>query len=320
MNTRAFLISAVLISGLFGGCATMFKSRQEIEVIGSPDIEVQNVHGGKLPGFSTGEGVIVTPDPSRTDSIKIVYGTKSTTVALAKNLSGWSFLNVFSYGVGFTIDDLNHSWFNYAPVYVTIDSSSRGLEGITASTFNWLGEPPGYERPRLLLTGGVGLTFQSTGGGALWPFGSGDFPTPLVNVQLGIGVDFYKQVELFILARNDFSYPLNNNGEGASAEINTADICLRYFFHKNLFLQGSIGRGSATDFGSDYIIESVDGVTTQSTSSPSFNEVGAAIGWAGDISYISLQYFGGLTAFSTPDYSNIRYHTIYLNFGLNFRI
>jgi hypothetical protein len=317
--SRAFLLFAVLISGLFGGCASMFRGKQELEVIGSQNIQVESVHGSKLPGYSTEDGVIVHPDPAKTDSVRIVYGSKSTTIQLAKNPSAWELLDLFTYGVGFPVDDLSHSWFNYAPIYVVIDSGSHGIDSISASTQDWLGDSPGDQRPRLLLIGGLGITFQFNGNGPSFPLGSGNFPYPLIGAQAGIGGDLYKEFELFLLARSDFSYPLASNGEGESTTINSTDLCLRYFFQKNLFIQGSIGRGYATDFGVDGEIEPIDGVVPNSTSS-SFNEVGAAVGWAGDISYISLQYFGGLSSFNVPDFSNVRYHTIYLNFGLNFRI
>jgi hypothetical protein len=309
---------------LFSGCAAMFHGKPELEIVGPPNLEVEAIHGGKLPvHWDYAGGLSVFPDPSKTDSIRISYGNKSTTVMLAKNPSGWELLDLLSYGFAYPIDDLSHSWFSYAPVYVTIDSSARGIDNISASTSNWLGEEPGTKRPRLLLLGGIALSFEENGDGAPVPFGSGSFPPPVLGLQAGIGVDLYKQFELFYLFRGDFTYPTSSNGyDGPSTQINSSDLCLRYFFAKNFFAQGSFGKAFVDNYYYSNVGYLPNGPAVY-TSSPSFYEAGAALGWAGDISYIALQYFGGLKSVSLYNYSdvsNFRYHTVYLNFGLNFRL
>jgi hypothetical protein len=317
-SSRFTLFATVCVSLLFTGCAAMFHGKPDLEIIGPPDVQVESVNGGPVQAYRDEGGLIIHPNPALTDSLRITYQNYSTTVALAKNPNGLELLNFLSYGIGFVVDDLSHSWFNYAPVYVTLDSGARGVTGISASSVNWTGETPGERKVDALAIFGLGLSFQltQTGSNPL-PFSFGNISTPLISIQGGLGIDYNKQFELFYLVRSESGYALDNNNDESSV-INAGDFCLRYFFQKNLFLQGSFGRA----YASDYDNEEYNPVTGSyyTTSSPSFNEVGAAIGWAGDISYISLQYFGGLTSFNTPDYTNIRYHTVYLNFGLNLRI
>jgi hypothetical protein len=314
----AFLIVACAAM-LFTGCANMFHSKPDLEIVGPPDIQVESVHGGPLNAYRDEGGLVVHSNSALTDSLRITYENYSTSVALAKNPDALEFLNLLSYGIGFVVDDLSHSWFDYAPVYVMIDSGSHGVTGISASSLNWLGEAPGDRKVHALLLMGFGLSFQQTESGV--SFLPGETGYPLGSIQGGLGVDYNKQFELFYLVRSEAGYALDNNAD-ESAVINASDICLRYFFQKNLFVQGSFGRAYASDYSYNEV-DFYDPVLQEhipTPSNPAFNEVGAAIGWAGDLSYISLQYFGGLTSFSTPDYTNIRYHTVYLNFGLNFRI
>ena len=317
-TSKTILFVAACASLLFTGCGTMFHGKSDLEIIGPPDIKVENASGGPIQTYRDEGGLVIMPNPALTDSIRLTYGNHSTTVALAKNPSALELLNYFSLGTGCLVDDLSHSWFNYAPVYVRIDSGSTGVTGISASSVNWLGETPGERKVNALVLLGTGFSFQlSQSGGSPLPVSFGDISNLLVNVQAGLGIDYNKQFELFYQIRNEPSYALNNNNS-ESAEINAGDFCLRYFFQKNLFVEGSFGRA----YASDYYNEEYDPYTSSyiSVSNPAFNEVGGAIGWAGDISYIALQYFGGLTSFNTPDYSNVRYHTVYLNFGLNFRL
>jgi hypothetical protein len=298
----------------------MFHGKPELDIVGPPNLQVSSTNGSPISTYRDEGGFVIMPNPAITDSLRISYENQTTTVALAKNPSALELLNYFSLGTGCLVDDLSHSWFNYAPVYVRIDSGSHGVTGISATSVNWLGESPGDRKVNALLVLGTGFSFQlSQTGGSPLPISFGNISNLLITIQAGLGIDYNKQFELFYQIRNEPSYALNNNTD-ESTEINAGDFCLRYFYQKNLFLQGSFGRAYATDYYSDQIYDPVLGEYIAAPSNPSFNEVGAAIGWAGDISYISLQYFGGLKNFSTPEYSNIRYHTVYLNFGLNFRI
>ncbi len=319
-SPKLILIAAASASLLFTGCTAIFHGKPDLEIIGPPNIQVESASGGPINTYRDEGGLVIMPNPAITDSLRISYENYSTTVALAKNPNGLELLNFLSYGIGFVVDDLSHSWFNYAPVYVTLDSGARGVTGISASSVNWIGEAPGERKVNALLVFGVGLSFQLTqNSGNPLPFSFGNISNPLATIQGGLGIDYDKKFELFYLIRSESGYALNNNND-ESAEINAGDVCLRYFFQKNLFIQGSYGRAYASDYYSNEIYDPALGEYVPTSSNPAFNEIGGAIGWAGDISYISLQYFGGLTSFSTPDYTNIRYHTVYLNFGLNFRL
>ncbi len=314
------LLTVVLASMLFAGCATMFHGKPEVDIVGPPDIQVSSINGGPINAYRDEGGLVIMPNPAITDSLRISYENQTTTVALAKNPNPLELLNVLSYGTGFTVDDLSHAWFNYAPVYVTIDSGVNGVTGISASSVNWLGEKPGERSLDALLILGAGISVQiNQSQGIPLPVGVENISNIYLTFQEGLGIDYRKQFELFYLLRSDPVYALANN-TNESAEIDAGDVCLRYFFQKNLFVQGSFGRAYVTDFPDNDSYNPATGTYITSTATPTFSEVGAAIGWAGDISYISLQYFGGLSNFSTPDYSNIRYHTVYLNFGLNFRL
>jgi len=315
---------AVCASILFAGCATMFHGKPDLEIVGPPNVQVESVNGGQIQAYRDEGGMILHPNPALTDSIRITYENHSTVVALAKNPSGLELLNYFSLGIGCTVDDLSHSWFNYSPVYVTVDSGSGGVTGISAISTNWLGESNGSRDLHALVLLGVGFSFQLENNGVTplpFSFGINQISSPLINIQGGLGIDYRKQFELFYQVRNEPSYAINSNGN--STEITAADLCLRYFFQKNLFLQGSFGTGYASNYyyyGETYDPATGTYITNNSNTYPSFNEVGAGIGWAGDISYISLLYFGGLNSFNDENYTNVRYHTVYLNFGLNFRI
>ncbi len=321
--SKHILVIALFASLCFTGCATMFHGKPDLEIVGPPNIQVESVNGGPLQAYRDEGGMVIHPNPALTDSIRVTYENQSTVVALAKNPSGLELLDVLTYGIGFTVDDLSHSWFNYAPVYVTIDSGSRGVTGISASSVNWLGETPGSRDLHALILLGIGFSFQlSDIAGTPLPFSVDHISNPLINFHGGLGLDYRKQFELFYLLRDEPSYNINTNGE--SNEITAGDLCLRYFFQKNLFVQGSFGKAYASNYFYDtyetYNPATGTYITNSSNTYPSFNEVGAGIGWAGDISYISLLYFGGLSSFNTEGYANVRYHTIYLNFGLNFRI
>jgi hypothetical protein len=316
---KIILFAVACISILFTGCATMFHGKPDLEIVGPPDIKVENANGGPLMAYRDEGGMVIQPNPALTDSLRISYENQTTTVALAKNPNPLELLNFFSYGVGCLVDDLSHSWFNYAPVYVTIDSGSRGVTGISASSVNWIGETPGDRKVDALVILGVGFTFQlSQSGGSPLPVSFSDISNPWFSAQAGLGIDYNKQFDLFYQIRTESGYALDNNND-ASAVIDAGDVCLRYFFQKNLFIQGSFGQAYATDYGYDEIYNSATQSYASSTT-PTFSEVGVAVGWVGDLSYISLQYFGGLSSFNTPDYTNVRYHTVYLNFGLNFRL
>ncbi len=319
-SSKTILLAAACASMLLAGCAAMFHGKPDLEIVGPPNLQVESVNGGPVQAYRDEGGLVVHPNPALTDSLRISYGNQSTVVALAKNPNALEILNIFSYGVGFAVDDLSHSWFNYAPVYITIDSSSRGVTGISASSVNWLGEKPGERDLHGLVQLGMGFSFQlNENGGIPLPIGLQRIDYPLVTFQAGLGIDYRKALELFFLIRDDPSYSITNNN-GETTEISAGDLCLRYFFQKNLFVQGSFGKAYAPTYYDYETYDPLTGGYIGSSSTPSFNEVGVAIGWAGDISYISLQYFDGLTSFSTPDYTNIRYHTVYLNFGLNFRM
>ena len=296
---------------LLASCATIHGERQDLKIIGPTDLHVETMRGEELHTLSTTDGLTVFPDPAITDSIRIDYRNHSVTLVLAKNPSVDALIDCLPFGAALFIDDLDRKWFSYAPVYVTYDSSSNNSNSLLASSKNWIGDE-GTRSIHALFLGGIGFAgLLSNGSGLPVPLSVNHISTIALNFQAGIGIDYRKQLELFYLFRDEPSYPLSSNDK-TTATITAGELCLRYFFRGPFFIQGSYGKGLLSSLNSDG-----DELSTTS----SFSEAGAAIGWAGDISYIALQYNASLSTFNVPIfYEGERYHTIYLNFGLNFQL
>jgi hypothetical protein len=306
-------------------CASIFHGAPELQIVGPKDVRVEGMAGKNIITKEGGIGIAAFPDPSTTDSVRIIYGSQSTVVGLTKTPTGWVALDILTLGIGFPIDDASHRWFNYAPIYVDVDSSARGVTGISATTRDWFGVNASSPRPQLLVTAGTGFSYLW--GGSTESYSLPQFPSPFLTFQGGLGIDVNKKIEAFYLVRNDLDYPVGDLGYyDGTASIKTSDICVRYFMSKNLYLQGSYGWATVTGFSRDYYYYDYYPYSNQfgyrpgPFTSPTFNEAGAAVGWSGDMSYIALQYFGGLKSFDLPDLANVRYHTVYLNFGFNVRL
>lgn len=239
----AMLVGSLAISMVSFGCATLSNNAQGLSVIGPPNVKVENVQGGELHSTQDKNGITVYPDPAVTDSVRIVYGSQFTTIALAKNPNTFDLFNAFAFGLPFFVDDMDNKWFNYAPVYVTVDSSANELRGISASSEDWLRESPGLRNIQALLLLGTGFAGQTNATGPIpLPFTGEHISTYALTFQAGIGVDYRKTIELFYLFRIEPSYDLSNTVDNSETDIETAqiateDICLRYFFQKNFFLQ-----------------------------------------------------------------------------------
>jgi hypothetical protein len=322
MQRRALFL-CLAIGPLAIGCASIFHGAPELQIAGPKDIRVETMDGKKIIAKEGGIGVTAFPDPASTDSVRILYGPHSAAVGLTKTPSGWLFLDILTLGVGFPIDDASHRWFNYAPIYVDIDSNANAVS-MSATTRNWFGVNASPSRPQLLVTAGVGYSYLW--GGSTANYILPQFPSPFLSFQGGLGIDVNKKIEAFYLVRNDLDYPIGNVGYyDGTASIKSSDICLRYFIAKNLYLQGSYGWATVSTFSRDYYYYDYPygysyGYPPAPFNTPTFNEAGAAIGWSGDMSYIALQYFGGLKSFDLPYLTNVRYHTVYLNFGFNVRL
>jgi hypothetical protein len=295
----------------------MFHRNPKLEVYGPKGVQVEDMDGNILPWFEdeVEAGVHLRRN---TDSVRIFYGDKSAVVGLSKKAWSAEPLNIFTYGIGFVLDDLTKTWYNYSPVLVTIDSSrTDGLRGIKATTSTALGEEPGSRRPELLLLGGPSLSFEANGPS---PLGTEGDLFPVTAFQGGFGINFYRMFEVFYMSRMEFSYPLSSERYTGSSAITASDLCVRYFPVKSYFVQAAYGKAS---IGEDYYYGyyyDLFGRYRDTPTKTTIPEVGLGVGWAGDLSYISLQYFTGLSSFDLTDYSKIRYHTIYLNIGLNLRL
>jgi hypothetical protein len=298
------------------GCASIFRSSPpSARIIAPAGIEVYNNHGEQLTLHQDGDDIFIYPEKGRDDSITIGYHGKRQSLGLAQRMSPWILLDLLSYGPGFVIDDASRWWYSYNPIYVHADSSGS----FDVSSSNWLGEPAGRKRPELLLLGGIGIAMHIQASPA--PIGENPFPTfptLFVNFEGGIGVDLYKKIELFYLAQDEPEYDLEPGGNvlgvnfGPSAEITSQSIAARYFVKDNFFIQSSLGWAYAE-------VDTLGAGTFYQTYSNPIPVIGAAIGWAGDISYVALQYSGGTKRFSVDGYESHVYRSIYLDFGLNLR-
>jgi len=284
-------------------------------------MQVHNAHGESLHVSLDGTERTARPDAGRDDTIVISYRGKSHSIGLAKRISPWVLLDLLSYGPGFVIDDVSRWWYSYMPVYVHVDSAASDF---SLASYNWLGEAAGSTRPSLLLLGGLGMAIH------VGP------PLPDIAVLLGpqfqfflkfqggVGVDFNKAVEVFYLGQDEPEFDLTPGKSilginfGDQTEITTQSIAARVFLPKtNFFLQSSFGwgHGETDTIGTD----PSNKYRFYRLYSNSFPVIGAGIGWAGDISYVALQYAVATRRFSIDGHDDELFHSIFLDFGLNLR-
>jgi hypothetical protein len=147
--------------------------------------------------------------------------------------------------------------------------------------------------------------------------------------QGGAGIDLYKKYELFYLAQDEPSYALDPNAQlflGQDAEITSQSIAARYFVHSNYFVQGSYGWAVAsTDTirldAQGHEVKAADGNSIFDVIySKQFPVVGVAIGWAGDISFLSLHFSTGTKPFALYHFSDVLFRSVFLDVGLNLRL
>ncbi|MDP4198987.1 MAG: hypothetical protein Q8922_06550 [Bacteroidota bacterium] len=316
---RLTIATGLLAAAMLSSCGTVFHGKPRLEIVGPRDAYVEDMGGNKLPTYQNNDdshGVYV--DRKRSDSVRIAYAGKETSVALVKQVDVAELFNTATLGVGFVLDDLTNTWFDYAPIYVTIDSNRvHGLQSVNARSDNWFGESRFERSLYFLLTGGTGVTFVTDGGSALQK-GSTTFPA--LAFQAGLGLDYDFKLEAYILTRAEWAYPISTEQHPETASLTTLDFCLRYFFAKHYYLQGAIGSASASQDAVHYQYVPLDSQDGAGVRDAGFNEAGVSLGWAGDVSFVSLQYFQGLTPFDLSHSANVRYHTLYLDFGLNLRL
>lgn len=308
-----------MAAGFIGsGCASIIRSDPpSVQIVGPSQINVRNTHGQAVHLIPDDEGALAFPEKGRDDSLVISYGGVHHTVGLARRVSPWVLLDLFSMGPGFAIDDMSQWWYSYTPVYVHPDSTGKDF---SLSSSNWLGESAGKKRPELLLLGGFGMwlhIFFLPGEAAL----AGPLPKFFTKFQGGFGVDLYKTVEVFYLAQDDPSYNVNNSLADLGipnlfTDVTSQSIAARYFFKDHWFVQGSMGYGQieVDTFGS----QTSNNNLSYQLFSNRFPVLGGGVGWAGDISYIALQYAQASKQYFVDGASGT-YHSIFLDFGLNLR-
>ncbi|GEM_PF-3913541 len=308
-SAKMFLVVSALA---FAGCGTLFHTNPRLQVLGPRDAEVQDMQGRRLPTYELENDEHGVYLDRHMDSVRLVYRDKTTTVGLVKWLWSGEIPNLLFLGVGNLIDDMTGTWFNYAPVLVSVDSSRvHGLEGIAATIPNMVGETHHDRALQLLLFGGPGLTFMMNGN-KVFPASGSSFPDPELSFQGGFGLDFMHEFEFFYQTRSEANYPVSAGMSTSRSTVTASDFGLRYFVTPHYFVQGMFGQatvdGGYYPYYYDYYY--FGNVSSNLPRLNTFNEAGAAIGWAGDVSYISLQYFSGLTDFNLYDYRGIRYHSI----------
>lgn len=320
MSRNFRIILSLVLAATISGCGTLFHTRPRLEVHAPKGVTIRDMQGHTLPDYELDGERGVIPDRKRTDSVQIVYGDKSETVELLRDVNPFEFLNIVSAGTGFVVDDLTGTWFNYSPIYVAIDSvPSNGIQRISTWTSNTFGEHKGERDFHMMIVLGPAISFEVNGPG---PFQKGSSLFPVTAWQAGLGFDYAKEFEAYYFARFEPTYPISNDPSPSDVEITSHDLYARYFLSRSYFLQGAIGYTSATaNFIHDYAdFPYYSNYSSQTPHEASFPEAGIGVGWSGDIAYVSLEYLQGLQPFDIGYNRNIRYHTVYLNFGMNLRL
>src|SRR5205085_6389826 len=108
------------------------------------------------------------------------YGKASERILLQRYFSGWTLLNIESWGIGFLFDDAIGGWQGYDDLHVYLNPN-----GGTDSALQV--RPPGFwesnDRPRLLISGSWGVN------SAFAPPGEVDFFVP-PYYDYGVGLSY----------------------------------------------------------------------------------------------------------------------------------
>ncbi len=279
------------------GCATLFHTNPPKLVIeGPPGIRAFNASGEEVNVHNADSVLTIFPRRGTDDSLIIEYNGMKQGIHLTKKLWGWSLLNSFNVGGGFLLDEATDSWYDYNMIRVTNDTSG----GIRVTNPSWYGEIATYKRPQLLVISAVGFEFL--------PSMSGWFNLDF-RQEFGIGFDLYQRAELFFHSEgaSDIAVPTL----GTTIYYASNGGVARYFVLPRYFVQGSY------DVAKAYVIHFSPDVRI--VSQP-FRVVGAALGWAGDISFASIRYYRAIEKISFSGYPAAGYQGVVFTFGLNLRL
>ena len=295
--------SLLLLLGILAGCMTVDrKVPPKAELIAPPGTTVTDQNGKLLRTWSDDSNLYFSPKHGDDKFVSLEYRGDTTKVYLSKHVYPWMVFDLLSFGTGLLLDDITNTWYDYNTVCADYDTSrSHALS--TAST-NWLGESSGYDRPKLLLLGSLGIVSTSL------PQNFGSASNGYVYWDWGAGIDFGRRYDIFY----------SQTGAGNSNVKSPWLISTRYFFARHFFAEFSGGALNT----SYYLIYYVPNDRFNSIFIPGKNVpvLGLAAGWAGDYSYISLHLASSTQQLSNSS-SNLGfsdyYHIIALSYGIYLR-
>lgn len=132
-STVALLVVAVLASGVFSGCATIFNGTEQDVTLNSDPSGAKILIGGATRGTTPATLSLIKPglDDKRVTFVK--EGYEDRTITLQKKFATASIFNVFGFTlVGFGIDAFSGALFNYHPTEYTTELERETASATTA--------------------------------------------------------------------------------------------------------------------------------------------------------------------------------------------
>jgi len=223
-------------------------------------------------------------------------------VELGKNMNALIFLDYFNDGFGLLVDDATNAWYNYQPFSVFLEPLSNRPDSESMRTPYRDGWFYDFNRPHLLLTAGLGA-------------GSG------LQGEWGVGIGYRHSLDLLYRKISSAEVALNPSlGDQNYSGVTVSNVVeLRAYPLGGLFLEGGFGR---VTISADTIQNRGNNVNflVYPPWSNTFSELLGGVGWAGDISYIELQYYHGLSDYRYYDLPPLRWNGVSVTYGLYLRL
>jgi hypothetical protein len=291
---------------LFAGCGYMLSpNHAKVELYAPKGVVAQYDNGNKVSIIRDSQNADKAFFYARggdEEAVTFQYNNHIRRVELGKSVNPWIFLNFENEGFGFLVDDAANAWYTYEPFSIFSEPLSKYPDSETIRAPYREGWYYDFNRLHLLLTAG-------------WGVGSG------LQGEWGVGIGYHHALDLLyreISANNVTISPLL--GSGGTSGITVANaVELRAYPIGGLFVDG----------GFAHVTISADTIHNPGTFvnflayppwSASFNAILGGFGWAGDISYIELQYFHGLRDYRYFDLPPVRWDNVSVTYGLYLRL
>jgi len=286
-------------------------SQDRAEVFGQDGMTATNRNGDTLAIYHEGYRQFVSL-PRYDTFVTFHYGKASEQVLLQRSFNFWTLLNVYSFGLGFIIDDANSGWRGYDDLYVYLDSN-KGVD--SSLQLSSLDSAKREDRPRLLISGAWGINsfYGSAEQADIWvpPY-----------YEYSVGLSYRHKWEAFFRASSTFEIGFTPSFTGLeyAGYVTCNSFILRTYPWKEIFIEGGpsfldLSADSALLYSSDYIL--LKSYPPQSASIPA---ISAGIGWSGDFSYVEWHYEYGLKPYQFFDQPSRQFREFVITLGLIFRI